>query len=162
MQTRGTTAQIVGLAVSLALVTVVAVVGASWTDTGAGSWYDELDKPPWTPPGWAFGVVWTALYAAMAVAAWLVWRHTDRPRARHQALGAYLVQLALNLGWTGVFFGLEAPGWATLEIVVLAVVLALTTRWFWPLHRIAAYLLVPYLGWVVFAASLSAGVFVLN
>lgn len=162
MQTRSAASQVVGLVVSLVLVGVVAYVGGQWTDTGPGSWYDEIDKPAWTPPGWTFGVAWTVLYAAMAVAAWLVWRHTDRPRARTQAVAAYLVQLALNLGWTAVFFGLEAPGWATFEISVLAVVLALTIRWFWPLDRLAAWLLVPYLGWVLFAASLTVGVVVLN
>ena len=159
---RGAGAQIIGLAVSVALVAAVSLVGQQWTDTGAGSWYADLDKPAWNPPSWVFAPVWSILYLAMAVAAWLVWRDTDRWSARMRALGAYLVQLALNLGWTGVFFGLESPWWATLEIAGLLVAIAVTILLFGPLHQAAALLLVPYLAWVLFAASLTVGIAVIN
>jgi translocator protein len=92
----------------------------------------------------------------------LVWRDTGRATARRTALGAYLVQLALNLGWTGVFFGLERPGWALAEIAVLAVAVAVTAVLFSRLHRVAGWMLVPYLAWVLFAGSINAGVVALN
>lgn len=154
--------QLTGLVVSIAAVAAVAVLGGLWTDTGQGSWYASLDQPDWNPPDAVFGPVWTALYLAMAVAAWLVWRPLDRSAERTLALGAYGVQLVLNLGWTGVFFGLERPGWALVEISVLALAVAVTIGLFWNLNRVAGALLVPYLGWVVFAASLNAGVSALN
>ncbi len=159
---RSAPAQAAGFAVSVALVAIVSLVGGSWTDTGTGSWYDSLDQPAWNPPGWVFGPVWGVLYLMMAVAAWLVWRDTDRPRARTAALVAYAVQLVLNLGWTGVFFGLERPGWAVVEIAALAVAIATTIFLFGRVHRDAAWLLVPYLAWVVFAGSINAGVVAMN
>lgn len=160
--TRARWAQVVGLVVSLGLVAGVSLIGQQWTDTGDGSWYAGLDQPVWNPPDWLFGPVWGVLYLAMAVAAWLVWRHTDRVAQRRTALGAYLVQLALNLGWTGVFFGLERPGWALGEIILLAVAVGVTAVLFGRLHRVAGLLLVPYLVWVVYAGSINAGVVALN
>lgn len=155
-------AQAVGLVASIALVAVVALIGGMWADTGSDSWYSSLEQPDWNPPDAAFGLVWSALYLAMAGAAWLVWRRCDRLAERRVALAVYGVQLALNLGWTGVFFGLQRPGWALVEISVLALAVAVTIGLFWNLDRIAGALLLPYLGWVVFAASLNAGVSALN
>lgn len=154
--------QVAGLGVSIAVVAVVALVGGLWTDTGPGSWYGSLEQPDWNPPDAVFGPVWSVLYLAMAVAAWLVWRPLDRPWDRRWALIAYGVQLVLNLGWTGVFFGLERPGWALVEISLLALAVAVTIGLFWNVNRLAGALLLPYLGWVVFAASLNAGVSALN
>src|SRR5262245_23334145 len=90
------------LAISVAAVAVVSLLGRLWTDTATGSWYDQLDKPPWTPPGALFGIAWTVLYLSMAVAAWRVAKQgLERPDVR-AALAAYAVQLVLNLGWTAV------------------------------------------------------------
>lgn len=141
---------------------MVALVGGLWTDTGPGSWYASLEQPDWNPPDAVFGPVWSVLYLAMALAAWLVWRPTDRRAERLAALATYGVQLMLNLGWTGVFFALQRPGWALIEISVLALAVAVTIGLFWNLNRWAGALLLPYLGWVVFAASLNAGVSALN
>lgn len=143
------------LAVSLALVAAVALAGRSWTDTGPGSWYGGLDTAPWQPPGWAFGAVWTVLYVLMAVAAWRVAAAgPGRPGVR-SALGWYAVQLALNLAWTGVFFGLESPWGGMVVITALAAAIAVTAHAFAGVSRFAAGLLVPYLAWVAFAATLN-------
>ena len=142
------------LLASLALVGVVAVVGSSVTDTSPGSWYDQLEQPSFTPPGWAFGVAWTLLYALMAVAAWLVWSHPPSPR-RREALIAYGIQLVANLGWTLVFFGLEAP-WAALVVIAgLLVALAITIVRFAVVDAVASALLWPYAAWVSFATVLN-------
>jgi translocator protein len=151
-----------GLLLSFALVALVSLVGSLWTDTGDGSWYAQLEQPAWEPPDWLFGPVWTVLYVLMAVAAWLVARCGLHRRDVQVALGLYLVQLALNLGWTGVFFGLERPGWAVVEIAILVVVLIATIVAFWRIHRVAAALLVPYLLWVGYATALTAGIAALN
>lgn len=119
-----------------------------------GEWYASLKKPSWNPPAWVFGPVWTALYAMMAVAAWLVWKrggfHSQRWPLTH-----FLVQLALNALWTPLFFGWHRPGIAFAEIVMLWLAIAATLRAFRSVSRVAAWLLVLYLAWVSFAAVLN-------
>ena len=124
-------------------------------------YYASLVKPSWSPPAWVFGPVWTALYLMMAVAAWLVWRQ-DGWRAQRAPLSLYLLQLALNALWTPVFFGLRSPGLALVVIVSLGAAIVLTGRAFRPVSRIASWLLVPYLVWVVFAAALNFAIWRLN
>ena len=149
------------LAVSVALAGAVAALGGLATARsigGEGSWYEGLDKAPWNPPSWVFGPAWTILYGLMAVAAWLVAREgLDRPEVQ-LALGLYLVQLVLNLGWSWLFFGWRLPGWALVEILVLLGVIVATAIAFAPVSATAAWLLVPYAAWVAFAASLNAWV----
>ncbi|MBM3878024.1 MAG: tryptophan-rich sensory protein [Verrucomicrobia bacterium] len=126
-----------------------------------GEWYASLRKPSWNPPGWIFGPVWTALYAMMAVAAWLVWRRGGFA-AQRRALTMFLVQLALNAAWTPLFFGLHWPGVAFAEIVLLWLAIVATLFAFRPVSRVAAWLLVPYLAWVSFAAVLNFELWRLN
>lgn len=153
----------------LAIAFAVAALGSIATVQNVDGWYAAADTPPWTPPNAVFGPVWTALYALMSIAAWLVWlgRGTDRPGAR-RALGLYVAQLAANAIWTPVFFGLEpAIGpvalWLALGIVlVLDVLVLLTVAAFWRRRPLAGVLLVPYAAWVLYATTLNAGVAVLN
>jgi benzodiazapine receptor len=151
--------QLLGLLVFLAASALVAGLGGLATVNNVNGWYATADKAPWSPPNGVFGPVWTALYTAMAVAAWLVWRRRDA--ASRPALVAYAVQLALNLLWTPVFFGLY-PALGTLAlwigfaiIVALAVAVSVTVLRFGPVSRAAGLLLLPYLSWIVFAASLN-------
>lgn len=148
------------LAAFLAVTFAVSAVGSLATDSDPGSWYDRLQKPPWNPPGWVFGPVWTVLYAAMAVAAWRVWASGDA--RRRAALALYFIQLALNLGWSVVFFGLQSPGLAFAEILVLAAAIAATMVVFFRIDRLAGWLFVPYLAWVGFAAALNFSIWQLN
>jgi len=102
----------------LLLVAAAAATGARFTP---GPWYEALDRPPLAPPDWIFGPVWTALYVAIAVAAFLVWRR----RSEHRiglALGLWTTQLGLNALWSYLFFGLERPGLALVDILVLLAV----------------------------------------
>lgn len=117
-------------------------------------YYASLVKPAWAPPPWIFGPVWTMLYLMMATAAWLVWRDGGW-RAQRGPLTLYLVQLLLNALWTPLFFGLRNPGLALVEIVILGVAIVLTGRAFHSVSRVAAWLLVPYLTWVLFATALN-------
>lgn len=128
---------------------------------GAGEWYRSLNKPSWNPPGWIFGPVWTALYAMMGVAAWLIWRRGGWS-ARAPALSLFLVQLALNAAWTPLFFGLRAPGLAFAEIVLLWLAILATLVAFWRVQRAGGWLLLPYLAWVSFAAVLNLAIWRLN
>jgi len=126
-----------------------------------GEWYEALNKPTWTPPNGVFGPVWTALYAMMAVAAWLVWRQGGFVHQR-RALTWFVTQLALNAAWTPLFFGLQRPGIAFVEIVFLWGAIVMTTVAFHRVSRVAAWLLAPYLAWVSFAAVLNFFLWRLN
>jgi translocator protein len=126
-----------------------------------GDWYGTLKKPSWNPPGWVFGPVWTTLYLMMAVAAWLVWRQGGWGKQR-KPLVIFLVQLVLNAAWTPLFFGLKNPGLAFAEILLLWLAIAATIAVFRRVSRAAAWLLVPYLVWVSFAAALNFTLWRLN
>ena len=126
-----------------------------------GEWFAALKKPSWNPPGWVFGPVWTALYAMMAAAAWLVWQRGGWKEQRKPLL-IFLAQLALNALWTPLFFGLHRPGVAFAEIVLLWLAIVATLVAFRPVNRTAAWLLVPYLAWVSFAAVLNGTLWRLN
>jgi len=152
-------AQVLALMLFLAASALVAWLGAFATVANVNGWYVGADKAPWSPPNWLFGPVWTALYTAMAVAAWLVWRrHTPESRP---ALVSYGIQLGLNLLWTPTFFSLYALlGTAALWLafaVILALIVAVTVTVvrFGPISRLAGVLLLPYITWIVFAASLN-------
>lgn len=139
--------------------TASAVGGLLTASSVNSSWYLELKKPSFNPPGWVFGPVWTLLYASMAVAVWDVWR--ANPRAR-SAFALFAIQLALNVGWSSVFFGLRRPGLAVVEIVLLLIAIAVTIYAFDQHRRRAALLMLPYVAWVSFAAVLNASIWWLN
>jgi benzodiazapine receptor len=139
----------------------VASLGGYWTSLSQPEWYDQLAKPSWTPPSWLFGPVWTALYLAMAVAAWRVWRQGGWARQR-RPLMLFLVQLFLNLIWSGLFFGLRSPALGMLEIVLLWLAILLTLLAFRRADHLASWLFVPYLLWVTFAAALNFAIWRLN
>lgn len=147
----------------LMLFLVVCFGVAAWAGQFTpGAWYAGLEKPSWNPPAWVFAPVWTALYALMAVAGWLVWRQPGRLTLRRLALGAFAVQLVLNGAWSWLFFGLHRPGLALAEIVVLWLAIVATTLLFWRVRPLAGGLLLPYLAWVSFAVALNAALWRLN
>lgn len=157
---RSTAARIAALAVSLAASLAVSAIGGQITATSVGDWYQALAKPPLNPPDWIFAPVWITLYVLMAVAAWRVW---DRGVAgAGRALRIYALQLALNLGWTCLFFGLRRPELALIEIAALLAAILWTIAAFRGQDRIAAWLLAPYAAWVAFATYLNAGIVALN
>ncbi len=131
-----------------------AALGGLATASGVQSWYPSLDRPPWTPPGWVFGPVWTVLYTLMAVAAWDVARRGLRPA--RSALALFGVQLALNTLWSPVFFALHWLWTALFVLSALWVAVALCIRAFWRHSRVAALLLAPYLTWLTIAWTLNA------
>ena len=136
-------------------------LGGLATASSVSTWYPTLAKPSWNPPNWIFGPVWTFLYLLMAVAAWRIWRHHEHPE-RRRAFAWFWGQLALNVAWSFLFFGLRSPGLAAIEVVGLLVVLLATLRQFWRIDRLAAVLWLPYVGWVGFATVLTATVWSLN
>jgi tryptophan-rich sensory protein len=126
-----------------------------------GAWYAGLVKPALTPPSWVFGPVWTLLYILMGVAAWMVWQRRGRAGVP-LALTLFLLQLGLNVLWSFLFFGLQQPGLALLDIIALWLAILASLLAFRRLHRPAAGLLVPYLLWVSFAIYLNLQFWRLN
>jgi benzodiazapine receptor len=148
--------QLVPGVVFVAVTFAVAGLGAQFTP---GPWYQALNKPDWTPPPWVFGPVWTILYTMIAAAAWLVW--LGQPRIGI-ALTLWVLQLVLNGAWSWLFFGLERPGLAAIDIVALLIAILGTVLTFARVSRTAAWLLVPYVCWVSFAAALNVAIWRLN
>ncbi len=151
---------IVALLVFLAAVAAVAALGSAPTASSVASWYPTVAKPPWTPPSWLFGPVWTVLYVLMAVAGWLVWR--TRVPARRGALVLFGVQLALNGLWSWLFFGWHRIGLGLLDIALLWLAIVATIRAFARVRTAAAWLMLPYLAWVSFAMALNLAIWRLN
>jgi tryptophan-rich sensory protein len=149
------------LALSFAACFAVAALGGAITAGPVKSWYPTLAKSVLTPPPVAFPIVWNILYALMALAAWRVWRAAGTQAARG-ALALFGLQLALNLGWSWLFFGRQQPGWALAELGLLWLAIAACTAAFARHDRIAALLLAPYLLWVSFAGYLNATIWLLN
>jgi benzodiazapine receptor len=137
-------------------------VGAATTETGGSTWYAALAKPSFQPPGWVFGPVWITLYTLMGIAAWRVWERREQSPAARRALGLFLGQLVLNAVWTPVFFGAHKLGLALAILLALAGTVALTIHAFRRVDRVAAWMLAPYLLWVLFASVLNAAIVWLN
>lgn len=152
--------QIAGLVGWIIVVFIAAAIGAA-ASIQAGSFYTQLDRPDWAPPAAVFGPVWTALYALMGAAAWLVWR-VGGFRAARSALTLFLVQLALNALWSWLFFGWHRGALAFADILLLWALIVATVIAFWRIRPLAGALLVPYLLWVSFAAALNYAVWQLN
>jgi tryptophan-rich sensory protein len=152
---------LIALVFFVALCLGIGALGAAVVATSVDTWYAELAKPSFTPPDHVFGPIWTVLYVLMAIAAWRVWRVADRD-TRRGPLTLFALQLALTLGWTVVFFGLEKIGAALATIVVLDVGVVVTTLAFRSIDRWAGLLMVPYLAWVAFATVLNIAIWRLN
>lgn len=152
---------IAGLLAFLGICFVVSGVGGAVTATSVDGWYQTLTKPSINPPDWVFAPVWTALFVAMAVAGWRVWRRVGLSGARLPFV-LYTVQLALNLGWSILFFGLRSPGAALVEIAPLILAVVATGIQFYRIDRLAGILFVPYAAWTGFAALLTAAIWWLN
>ncbi|MGC9455808.1 MAG: TspO/MBR family protein [Phycisphaerae bacterium] len=148
------------LVIFLVVVAAAAGVGGLFTARSVGTWYRELNRPGWTPPGWLFSPVWTALYVMMAIAAWRVWMVAGAKAPA--ALTAFVIQLVLNAGWSAIFFGLRRPGWAFAELSALWVAIVVTTVLFARRSVLAAVLMAPYLAWTTFAGALNFTIWRMN
>jgi tryptophan-rich sensory protein len=126
---------------------------ASWfTQQGIESWYPLLKKPFWTPPNLVFPIVWTILYTMMAISFWLVLHKTQQAKI----VIPFAVQLLLNFFWSLFFFGYQQPLLGLIDIILLIAAIVWTILAFFPYSKAAAWLLIPYLAWVVYASTLNA------
>ena len=146
--------QLRSLATFAAITAGAAAIGASATRKNRGLWYFLQRKPPFQPPKWAFGPAWTALYTLIAASGWRVYR-APKSAERTQALGLWGTQLALNTGWSLLFFGKKAKKLALADLVALLAAIAAYTERASKVDRAAAWMMAPYLGWVSFAGVLN-------
>jgi tryptophan-rich sensory protein len=123
-----------------------------------GEWYAALEKPPFNPPNWLFGPVWTTLYILIGIAGW----RTFRDARTNAAMGLWWAQMALNFAWSPVFFTLHNIGAALFIILALLVAILALIAVSWKSNRTSALLFVPYAAWVAFASLLNGAIFVLN
>lgn len=152
---------ILGLLFWFAVVFAAAAAGSIFTQQGLVEWYANLRKPSFNPPNWIFAPVWTILYILMAVAIWLVRRRGDSRLVRIATI-LFIVQLALNVLWTAIFFRLRLPGAAFVEIVILWCAILATLLALWRVRPAAAALMLPYQLWVTLAAVLNLAIARLN
>ena len=146
-----------------ALMLPLALGGLSaWLNRGAMADYAVLNKPPLSPPGWLFPVVWTLLFLLMGLAAYLVAVSPAAGRRRERALSLYLVQLGFCFFWGSLFFGLGAWFAAFVWLLALLGLALVCCLLFWHIHRRAGALLLPYLLWLLFAAYLNLGLWLIN
>ena len=151
----------------LAAVCIVAIelLGglSGWlSQSGYGNhWFDALQKPSFMPPGWAFGVVWPILYALLGISVAMILAEPASPR-RQAALTLFFIQLALNFAWSPIFFAGHDIVLASVVIFVMAAVAAVAARLFLKLRKPAGLLMIPYLAWLVFAATLNSTIQSLN
>mmetsp|Transcript_34925 Transcript_34925/g.110334 ORF Transcript_34925/g.110334 Transcript_34925/m.110334 type:complete len:164 (-) Transcript_34925:133-624(-) len=118
------------------------------------NWYMKLKKPSWNPPNWIFGPMWTAIYSAMGVASWLVFKEGGLA-AQSLPLGIYAVNLALNFAWTPLFFNQHKMGLAFADIMALNASTVGCIATFHSASPLASQLMVPYLMWTSFATLLN-------
>ena len=118
-------------------------------------------KPPLSPPGWVFGVVWPILYALMGIGAAMVWLEEDAP-LRKRGINLFVAQLILNFFWSLIFFNLQAYGLAFFWLLTLLALVVWMAYTFYQVRPLAGYLQIPYILWLLFAAYLNAGVWILN
>lgn len=153
---------IVKLAVAIIICELAGIIGSLFTAPKIATWYSALNKPSFNPPSWIFGPVWTALFFLMGVAAYFIWEKLASDKRARGALVIFGVQLALNILWSVLFFGMKNPLYALIEIIVLWVAILASIIAFNKIDKKAAYLLLPYILWVSFAAFLNFSIWRLN
>ncbi|HMU47615.1 MAG TPA: tryptophan-rich sensory protein [Chitinophagaceae bacterium] len=150
------------LIISILIPLAIGFSGSFFTVTGIGSWYQGINKPAWNPPNWIFGPVWTTLYILMGIALYMVWKPGIMDRPHKIAFLLFGAQLILNFFWSIIFFGQHKIGWAFIEIIILWLMILLTIFSFAQVNKLAAWLLVPYISWVSFAAILNYTIWKIN
>ena len=148
--------------VSVLVCQATGAVGSLFTSPSIPTWYASLQKPNFNPPNWIFAPVWTILFLLMGVSLYLIWSKGLRDKKVKTAFFIFAIQLILNMLWSFLFFGLQSPLYAFIEIIILWMAILLTIASFYKISKIAGYLLLPYILWVSFAAVLNFSILILN
>jgi translocator protein len=146
------------LIISILICLAVGFFSGFFTATSIDSWYSKISKPSFNPPNWLFGPVWTILYILMGISLYLVWNSNGSKTA----IMFFAIQLLLNFLWSFIFFKLQNPFIAFIEIIILLAIIIITAIKFYPISTTAAYLMIPYILWVSFATILNFSIYWLN
>ena len=150
------------LIISIAICLAIGGLGSLFTTPEIDHWYQTLQKPSWNPPSWVFGPVWTLLHILMGIALYIVWKKPTFKNIKRPAIILFSIQLLLNLAWSWIFFNQHNITGAFIDICMLWVAILLCIFSFARIYRSAAWLLVPYISWVSFAAVLNFTIWQLN
>ena len=153
-------ASLLSLILAFALSYGTAGIGAALTELGP--WYFSLKHPMWKPPDAAFGVIWSTIFTLCAISAWLAWQAADTPALRRRVLVLFGVNAVLNIVWSALYFKLQRPDWALLEVVFLWLSILALMMGLWRLSRWASLLLITYWVWVSTATLLNVHTVMLN
>ncbi|MEW6617341.1 MAG: TspO/MBR family protein [Patescibacteria group bacterium] len=148
--------------VSLVLPLAAGFIGSFFTTPAINSWYATLIRPSFSPPNWIFGPVWTLLYILMGVSLFIVWKSDSDKNKKRVAMVVFFGHLVLNTLWSIIFFGLNNPFFAFIEIIILWLSILVTAFLFFRIKKIAGILFIPYLLWVSFASVLNFSIWQLN
>lgn len=154
--------KVVYILIAVTICLLIGFLSSFATQSSVNDWYLTLNKPSFNPPNWIFAPVWTSLYILMGVAAGIVWSKGFHHIWVKTALYHFGFQLLFNALWSIVFFGFKSPSWALLVILLLLTLIILTIKWFKVVSKTAAFLLIPYLLWVLFASLLNYKIWELN
>lgn len=143
------------------------LIGSFFTVNAISDWYVFLDKPTFSPPDWVFGPVWIILYTLMAIATYIVWSRRSglspaKAEARDRGFWIFWVHLVVNALWSILFFGLQNPFYALIDIGALLILLLIVTFYYFRVSLTSGLLMVPYIAWVCFATALNLGIYLLN
>ena len=156
------------LIISIGISQSAGLIGSFFTFSAIPDWYSGLTKPALNPPNWVFGPAWITLYTLMGIAFFLIWLSFTKASGEKEkrqikiAFGIFGLQLLLNATWSIIFFGLQIPAWALVNIILLWVAILITIFIFYKISKTAAYLLIPYILWVSFAGYLNYAIWILN
>jgi translocator protein len=150
------------LITSIVICQLAGFIGSFFTVSSVSTWYLTLNKPIFNPPSWLFGPVWISLYFLMGLSLYLVWNKGLKSRHSKITISIFGIQLFLNTLWSIIFFGFKLPLIAFIEIIFLWMAILVIIIYFYKMSKTAAYLLVPYILWVSFAAVLNFFIYYLN
>lgn len=150
------------LLISILVPLAVGMLSGYLTHDGVTGWYVTAAKPAFNPPDWIFAPVWIALYISMGIALYLVWKSNAEARVKKMAVLAFAVQLVLNFCWSFIFFKMQEPGWALVEIIALWSAIVWMIVVFTRARSVTGWVLAPYLLWVSFAVLLNYNIWELN
>ena len=122
-------------------------------------WYSTLVKPSFNPPDYIFPTIWVVLYVSMAFAAWLIWINSKK---QEKIMYIYFIHLLVNASWSVVFFALHQIFLALLVVVAIILLVVWLIKLYYPINKLSAALMVPYLAWLGFAFSLNLNILLLN
>lgn len=149
------------LVIFLLVTFLAAGIGGLFIETGANSWYEKLVKPYFQPPTSIIGFIWILLFALIAISGWIVY-NSPKSMERSRALRLWQIQLALNILWPILFFGLKTPLFAFIEMIIFLFIILIYMIVTWDFACSATMLFIPYVSWIVFASVLNFGIVLLN